>query len=183
MHIALFGIAGSGKSTLTKELVSTNPQYVGLSASTLLKQKGRPIEISEIEKNDLSTNQQHLLTAYASLKSSNENTIVEFHAVIETNNTEFWVPIDILKQLEPDLIFFINANPVDVFYRRTQDKSKLRRIISETEISKLQSMALLHMLEAYGKDKITITRNSDAFKIINEAINKYNHAKDTNHST
>lgn len=183
MHIALFGIAGSGKSTLTQELVSSNPQYVGLSASTLLKQKGRPIEITEIERDNLSINQQHLITAYASLKNSNENTIVEFHAVIETSNAEFWVPSEVLKQLKPDLIFFINASPIDVFYRRTQDKSKTRRIISEIEISKLQSMALLHVAKAYGKYKITITSNSDAFKIINEAINKDSHSKNTNNST
>lgn len=180
MHIALFGIAGSGKSTLTQKLVSANLQYIGLSASTLLRQKSRPVEISEINKDTLSTNQKYLVTAYESLKNSNENTIVEFHAVIETNNTEFWVPIEILKRLQPDLIFFINANPNDVFCRRTKDKSKPRRIISETEISKLQSKALLHLLEAYGKDKIAIASDFDAFRIINEAINKVDHTKDTN---
>ena len=183
MHIALFGIAGSGKSTLTRKLVSANVQYIGLSASTLLKQKGRPVEISEIRNDALSINQKHLIAAYESLKSSNENTIVEFHAVIETNNTEFWVPIEILKRLQPDLIFFINANPSDIFCRRTQDKSKFRRIISKAEISKLQSNALLHVFEAYGKDKVVIAGNFDAFRVINEAINKAGHAKCTSCST
>ncbi|WP_019361100.1 AAA family ATPase [Pseudomonas asplenii] len=107
MHIALFGVAGSGKSTLTKELVSTNPEYVGLSASALLKQIGRPIEISNIGSDSLSINQQQLITAYASLKQASENTIVEFHAVIETENKEFWVPIEVLRQLNPDLIFLL----------------------------------------------------------------------------
>ncbi|WP_241001191.1 ATP-binding protein, partial [Pseudomonas viridiflava] len=87
MHIALFGVAGSGKSTLTKDLVSTNPEYVGLSASTLLKQIGRPIEISKIGNDSLSINQRQLITAYTSLKKTNKNTIVEFHAVIETEHT------------------------------------------------------------------------------------------------
>ncbi|WP_104098424.1 AAA family ATPase [Stutzerimonas kunmingensis] len=178
MHIALFGIAGAGKSTLTQELVSTNPQYVGLSASTLLKKAGRPVEIFEIERKSLLANQQHLIRAYASLKSSNKNTIVEFHAVIETNDAEFWVPIEILKQLEPDLIFFIIANPIDVYYRRIQEKSnKNRRIISEIEISELQSMALLHVTKAYSKDKITITSNSNAFRVISEVINKDRHSE------
>lgn len=172
MHIALFGVAGSGKSTLTKELVSTNPEYVGLSASTLLKQIGRPVEISKIGSDSLSINQQQLITAYASLKQANENTIVEFHAVIETENKEFWVPIEALRQLNPDLIFFINANPADVFYRRTHDKSKFRKIISESEISKLQTMALLHLTKAYSSDRLNIVSNSDALKLISEAITR-----------
>lgn len=172
MHIALFGVAGSGKSTLTKELVSTNPEYVGLSASTLLKQIGRPVEISKIGSDSLSINQQQLITAYASLKQANENTIVEFHAVIETENKEFWVPVEALRQLNPDLIFFINANPADVFYRRTHDKSKFRKIISESEISKLQTMALLHLTKAYSSDRLNIVSNSDALKLISEAITR-----------
>uniref|UniRef100_UPI0013DAEC5C ATP-binding protein n=1 Tax=Pseudomonas viridiflava TaxID=33069 RepID=UPI0013DAEC5C len=150
MHIALFGVAGSGKSTLTKDLVSTNPEYVGLSASTLLKQIGRPIEISKIGNDSLSINQRQLITAYTSLKKTNKNTIVEFHAAIETEHTEFWVPTEALRQLNPDLIFFINASPADVFYRRMHDKSKSRKIISEVNILNLQTMALLHLTKAYN---------------------------------
>lgn len=172
MHIALFGVAGSGKSTLTKELISTNPEYVGLSASTLLKQIGRPIEISKIGSDSLSINQRQLITAYTSLKKINKNTIVEFHAVIETENTEFWVPIEALRQLKPDLIFFINASPADVLYRRMHDKSKFRKIISEVEILNLQTMALLHLTKAYSSDRLQVVSNSDAFKLISEAINK-----------
>ncbi|MBF8704623.1 AAA family ATPase [Pseudomonas putida] len=172
MHIALFGIAGSGKSTLTKELVSTNPEYVGLSASALLKQIGRPIEISKIGSDSLSINQQQLITAYTSLKQAIAHTIVEFHAVIETENNDFWVPIAALRQLNPDLIFFINAIPADIFYRRTHDKSKVRKIISKPEISKLQTMALLHLTRAYGSDKLIIVSNSNAFKLISEAITR-----------
>ncbi|SEH93576.1 adenylate kinase [Pseudomonas asplenii] len=172
MHIALFGVAGSGKSTLTKELVSTNPEYVGLSASALLKQIGRPIEISNIGSDSLSINQQQLITAYASLKQASENTIVEFHAVIETENKEFWVPIEVLRQLNPDLIFFINASPADVFYRRTHDKSKFRKIISKPKISKLQTMALLHLTKAYSSDRLNIVSNSDAFRLISKAITR-----------
>lgn len=172
MHIALFGVAGSGKSTLTKELVSTHPEYVGLSASTLLKQIGRPIEISKIGSDSLSVNQRELITAYTSLKNNNKNTIIEFHAVIETENTEFWVPTEALRQLKPDLIFFINASPADILYRRMHDKSKSRKIVSEAEILNLQTTALLHLTKAYSSDRLNVVSNLDAFKLISDAINK-----------
>ncbi|NNB26085.1 hypothetical protein HBN92_15700 [Pseudomonas fragi] len=106
------------------------------------------------------------------IRPTNKNTIVEFHAVIETENTEFWVPIEALRQLKPDLIFFINASPADVLYRRMHDKSKFRKIISEVEILNLQTMALLHLTKAYSSDRLQVVSNSDAFKLISEAINK-----------
>lgn len=170
MHIAIFGLSASGKTSLTHKLTSLHPEYFGTSASTLLKETGRPTELVALKKENLSTNQDLLIIAYERLKAKHKNTIVEFHAVIETSTEEFWISKNLLEQIKPDSIFFLSANPVEILRRRINDKAKQRKIISEKNISTLQTKAISHLIEAYGKERVIILDECDALETINKTL-------------
>ena len=170
MHIAIFGLSASGKTSLTNKLTSLHPEYFGTSASALLKETGRPTELGALKKENLSTNQDLLVVAYERLKAKHKNTIVEFHAVIETSAAEFWVSKTLLEQIKADSIFFLSANPFEILRRRVNDKSKQRKIITEKNISTLQTTAILHLIEAYGKERVIILDEYDALETINKAL-------------
>ncbi|MBC2689793.1 AAA family ATPase [Pseudomonas kielensis] len=170
MHIAIFGLSGSGKTSLTNQLTSLHPKYYGTSASKLLKEEGRPVELNSLETKGLSQNQDLLIMAYEKLKAKHTNTIVEFHAVIETNTSEFWVETTLLKQIKADVIFFIHACPSEILRRRMNDKSKQRKITTTEKISELQTKAVDHLIEAYGKEHVIILDEQYAAESITSKI-------------
>ena len=173
MHIGLFGISGSGKTFLSDCLADRLESFSFVSASGLLKKYGGVIDYEKLQKENVSSNQEALILAYELHKKNNINTLVELHGVVETPEGEFWVPQEILKNLNLDLCFYLKANPSEIYKRRVIDSSKRRRLISEKDIKDLQDKELIYLKEIFSEKDFFILDKGDFAELISDIVLNY----------
>lgn len=156
MHIGVFGISGTGKTTLTKLFLQRNPDYIGTSASSLIANVGNEINYQHLNQNKASRNQEILIDQYNKFKEENKKSIIELHNLIELDNGIFWIPPEVLINLNIDLIFFLYTDPHEILNRRISDKSKSRKIVTPNELKKIQDLSLEKLISTFGKENIHI---------------------------
>lgn len=167
MIIGLFGLSGSGKSHLSKDFKSANPDFYCTSASKLLSSIDRPIIVDKLNEFVLDKNQEILPNLLNSLNKKNKKILIELHAIIEKqDSTIYKVDEQILLALALDYIFLLETPEELVLKQRLNDKSKNRKIISLENLIKINRLQKDYLLKIYGNKLICIKNHLDINNII-----------------
>lgn len=171
MHIGIFGISGTGKTTLTQVFLRNNLDYFGTSASYLIANAGNDINYKLLDQDKISRNQNALINKYDELKIDHPNTIIELHTVIEVEDGLSLISPEVLLNLNLDLIFFLYTEPDEILKRRILDKKKSRKIVTREELKRIQELSLEHLISTFGSKNVHVLSGSDAAKQINNFLN------------
>jgi len=140
------GIPSVGKSTVLNELVKLAAQTgrkmsvvnYGTVMLEIANRVGATLSRDEMRKKGLAF--QHRLQAEAARKISQEATksqtlIVDTHMIIRTASG-FWpgLPNHVLSELKPELLVLIEADPEEIFARRSRDRTRVRDKILIDEV-------------------------------------------------
>lgn len=173
MHIGVFGISGTGKTTLTQAFLQDKPDYFGTSASYLIANAGNNIDHKSLNREKISKNQDVLINKYNKLKTNYPNTIIELHNVIEVDDGLSLIPPKVLLDLNLDLIFFLYTESDEILKRRILDKNKARKIVSREELKRIQELSLEHLISTFGSKNVHVVSGSDAAKQLNNFLNSH----------
>lgn len=170
MHIGIFGISGTGKTTLTNDFLHDKPGFFGTSASYLIANAGNDINYKSLNQDKISRNQDDLIIKYNELKIEHQNTILELHNVIEIGSGLSLIQPEILLALNLDIIFFLYTKPDEILKRRILDKTKSRKIITEKELSEIQELSLKNLISIFGEEKVHILSGDNVVKQIDNVL-------------
>lgn len=169
MHIGIFGLSGSGKTTLTSRLARLDKRFAVVSASSLIKHRGGMIQYDELGRNRVFSNQNVLVDAYREFKTIHQDTIIELHSVIESEEGIIEIELKVLRGLELDLAFFLKMEPSLISERRRLDLKKKRRVADALELGCLQEQAIEICQFALG-EKLIIVSGETAFYEVKETL-------------
>ena len=164
MHIGIFGVSGTGKTTLTQAFLQDKSDYFGCSASYLIAKSGNDINYKSLDQQKISSNQVSLINNYNELKTEYPNTIIELHNVIEVDDGVTLIQPEVLLALNLDLIFFLYTEPDEILKRRILDTKKTRKIVSREEIEKIQLFSIENLISIFGSKNVHILSGVDAVK-------------------
>ncbi|MGZ8556387.1 MAG: ATP-binding protein [Sulfuricurvum sp.] len=171
MHIGIFGISGTGKTTLAQAFLQDKLDYFGTSASSLIANAGNDINYKLLNQDKISRNQKALINKYDELKIDHPNTIIELHNVIEIDDDLSLIPSEVLLDLNLDLIFFLYTEPDEILKRRILDKKKPRKIITREELKRIQELSLEHLTSTFGSKNVHVLSGSAAAEQLNNFLN------------
>ncbi len=166
MHIGIYGVSGSGKSSLTNILVQAHPDYISLSASEIIKKSGSEISLDYLSSSTVSANQDVLAVAMKHIAERVDNIFFELHAVIETRDSVESIEPRLLANLPLDKIYYLDTSSVEVLHRRNSDPQKRRKHASLEGIELLQRMTVDLLFQAYGADAVEFVRSENALEVI-----------------
>jgi len=170
MHIGLFGLSGSGKSFLIREFVKKHPDYLGLSASDLIKQAGQDTNYETINKSKVEKNQSYLIYKYELIRKQTENTIIELHNVVETTEGASWIKEDVLLSLKLEQVAFLNTPPQLILENRKIDKSKKRPESNLIKTKDLQRLSIENLKNIYSTFDIYLLSKETGITQLEELI-------------
>jgi len=170
MHIGVFGISGTGKTTLTTSFLQDRLDYFGTSASYLIAHAGNEINYKSLNNDKISRNQEILINQYNELKNEYPNTIIELHNVIEVDAGLSWIPSEVLLALNLDFIFFLYTEADEILKRRISDTKKSRKTATAKELHKIQELSLENLISVFGKNNVHIISGVDANKQLNNIL-------------
>lgn len=136
--VVITGIPGVGKSTVLNELtriarkIGKEIQVVnfGTVMVKIAEQKRGVIHRDEIRHKPIQF--QHQLQSQAAkeiakMTGKGSTLIVDTHMMVRTESG-YWagLPSHVITELKPDLLILIEANPKEIFHRRTADQTRMR---------------------------------------------------------
>jgi adenylate kinase len=160
--VAVFGISGVGKTTLISHFVREHQGWRVLSASGLLAQMTQ-IDSDELRRYDranIETNQFSLASAIQQKRATAPelNWLLDAHSVIDNDQELIAVPTQVIKQINPDSLIFVQDDPEKILRRRISDRDRRRALPSSARVEEEQTLALQTCL-AYSSDlKIILHR-------------------------
>lgn len=167
MIIGLFGLSGSGKSTIRKEFSKKYSSFYCISASEILKNANKPIVNNSLDTIALDNNQAFLVSKIKELKLRYRNIFIELHAIIEDKNGDsYLVNAWVLKNLNLDKIYVIDIPPSQIFNQCRFDTEK-QRICSFEKISKEQIRQKQYLKNVFRDRSIFIRNFNDLQKHLN----------------
>ncbi|WP_219952294.1 AAA family ATPase [Dickeya zeae] len=168
MIIGIFGLSGVGKTKFTNNLKIRCPSVMRFSASELIASFDGVINYDDLKGEVIAENQKKLVVSLKHISEiyRDEVVLIELHNIIETKGGIVFIDKKVLRSLSLDMVFFIKKEPELIKKNRTND-SKKRRIISASEIDKIQRIAISHFLKIYNltEDSIISGNNDDEKRI------------------
>lgn len=150
MIIGLFGLPGSGKTTIRKEFSKKYSSFYCISASEILKNANKPILNNSLDTIALDNNQAFLVSKIKELRLQYRNIFIELHAIIEDKNGDSYLVNEwILKNLNLDKIYVIDIPPSQIFNQCRSDTKK-HRFFSFEKISKEQIRQKQYLKKVFG---------------------------------
>ena len=137
MIAVIFGIQGSGKSSVVQEIIKKRPNferfYWGGFSTDLAIKNGLVDNIDEIRALPVQVQKKLQLTALKEIQkiveqNKDKNFIIETHAALKT--LQGYMPgltPEILNKLKPELFVVIETNAKDIYQRRINDTTRNRR--------------------------------------------------------
>ena len=151
MIIGLFGLSGSGKSSLRYAFEKKHSNFYCTSASELLKKLNRTISLQSLNTYELNTNQNILVSKINHLATTYKNIFIELHAIIESQNDKTYI-VDktTLQSLNLDYIFILDTPAQEILIHRMNDPIKKRPSISLDEITRLANLQSKYLKKIYA---------------------------------
>lgn len=129
MRVIIAGVPGAGKTSIMNEVAKrTNHSIVNYGTVMLEMARGRGLvdDRDEIRKLPIEV-QKDLQKRAASKIGSMENIIVDTHLTIKTPSGYFpGLPEWVLREIKPDIIVVVEAEPHEIMRRRRNDASRKR---------------------------------------------------------
>ncbi len=168
--LLVFGISGVGKTRACKEFVARNPNYLFVSASSLLMSAKRITSehLRVASKDQIHRNQDSLASELARFRAGREERpiLIDAHGVIDNGNAFVTIPTDTVRSLEPDGMILLEAPAATVATRRRSDQ-RTRPLRSELELiseTEAERAAVLGYSQTMGLP-IYIATVSDHFRL------------------
>ena len=143
--IGLFGISGSGKTHLAKRIVDIRPEFLRVSASTLLKSAHHTTgeRLRTADAGRVADNQNALASAFRKWRRARESypVLLEAHALIDNDRELVEVPFEAIRAINLAAILSIEADPVEIAERRRRDSRK-RPVRTIDELGRQQARSL-----------------------------------------
>jgi adenylate kinase len=159
MIIGLFGLSGSGKSSLRYAFAEKHPDFYCTSASEILKNSNRPIALESLNINELDTNQSFLVNMIKNLASTHNDLFIELHAIIENKSDEpYTVDKTTLESINLDYIFILDISADEILKHRINDLNRKRPSISREKIIKLSKLQNKYLNQIYP-NKLKFIKN------------------------
>jgi adenylate kinase len=169
MHLGIFGVAGSGKTTLAKIVADKYPPYSAVSASRLISSLGGAIDFKSLHHDSVESNQDILVYAYNKYKVDHPCTLIELHSLIEMPDGVDDVDVAIIRALNLDAAFFLVVPGLEILRRRSADVAKSRRRVSVSELEELQQRSLDNVRLAFF-DRVILLTPEDAMQTLENFI-------------
>lgn len=122
----IFGVSGVGKTQSCRDFVARHPDYLFASASTLLSEaKAMSAEkLRTASPKEIADNQALLVESFSRFREGKMErpVLMDAHAVIDNDDELVPIPIEIIKELQPDLLILLEAPAYEVASRRSGDK-------------------------------------------------------------
>jgi len=165
MIIGLFGLSGSGKTTITEKIKQKYPNFYCTSASKILKDFNRPILKKDLIKNVLDKNQEILLYGLNEISKKYENIFIELHSVIEDkDNHIYFVEKKDLISLKLDYVYILDIPPKKILKRRILDLKKQRNLLSIDELKILSEFQKKYLMEIFP-DRFKLIKSDKEIKL------------------
>lgn len=134
--VAILGLSGSGKSHLARSIAKARPEFLRLSAGSLLRSflhtTGEKLRTADGA--DVLENQSRLADALADARSGQMDrpVLLEAHSFIDNDRELVDVPVEVIASLGLAGILLIDVPAADVAARRTKDiRKRPRRTLAE----------------------------------------------------
>lgn len=134
--IFVSGPSGTGKTTSLQRFVESNPQFVLLRASSILRDCGQPTH--NLNFNQLHENQL-VLHQWLRRRSFGSATILDGHTIIPSEEGLFHLPLTFFEGLSIRILVFLRTDPALLAVRKGLHESYA------TELGELQMIELDHM--------------------------------------
>ena len=126
--VAILGLSGSGKSYLGRSIVRARPEYLRLSAGSLLRRSLRTTgeKLRTAEGGDVRENQMELAAALAEARTGQwkRPVLLEAHSFIDNDRELVDVPSEVMASLGLVGIILIDLPAEQIAARRQTDKRK-----------------------------------------------------------
>jgi len=155
--VLLVGISGAGKSTLL-EKISASATYTLVNLGTIMfeiaKSEGIVSTRDQIKKlKNYDTSRLRDL-AFQKIGKEQGNLLIDTHISIENSDQACispGIPIDLLSQIKPAGLIYIDAPSTDILERRLADTSRSRenQTVSALDTQRIIDLSLLSYYMAY----------------------------------
>jgi len=174
MIIALFGLSGSGKSSLSKKFCLHHPTFISASASKIISNTKHSISLADLNPEIVANNQHALIIGFSDFcnKHPHKNIIIEVHNLIETKDGIIDIDNAVFTKLNIDVACFLSPSPFLLYDQRRNDKNRARFNLSVQRLTELQNKS---------RDKFEATSFKGTQKLIIED-NFFNQFSDFMHS-
>jgi adenylate kinase len=150
MIIGLFGLSGSGKTTITQKIKQKYPSFYCTSASKILKDFNRPILQKDLITNVLDRNQEILLYGLNEISKKHKNIFIELHSVIEDKDNQiYFVEKNKLISLKLDYVYILDIPAEEILKRRRLDLNKQRNLLSVDDLKKLSELQKKYLIDIF----------------------------------
>jgi adenylate kinase len=183
MRVIIGGISGVGKTTVMDELVKAGFRVENYGDAMLKEAISKDYAKNRDELRRLPVDKQKEIQKLAAERLAQFNdVIIDTHFSINTNCGYLpGLPVHVLKELHPDLLISVEADPLEVFERRkndprrNRDRDSLERIRSHLEANRnygitysaMTGSPLLVVMNENGKVKEASARIVSVIKLHN----------------
>jgi adenylate kinase len=146
----VIGISGVGKTQIIRKFVSSNPEYLHIEASTIIKKNlkiDKDKQIQYLSKEEIFKNQYDLIKELSKYRKIHQKIILDGHLLIEINQEATLIPLSIIKKISPNQIILIQGKPEEIIEHRSNDSHKKRPAAGKDIINKKQNL-----LEKYAHE-------------------------------
>lgn len=132
--ILVFGLSGVGKSTLIHEFLENRNDFIRVSGGSLIdcnKKTEHRDELRTLAPCEILENQKQLIKNFSSIKKElcNKHIVFDGHCIIKNGASITEVPVDIIKNLFPNIIIFVEGTAEEIIERRKKDSTRPNREI------------------------------------------------------
>ncbi|HDD45847.1 MAG TPA: adenylate kinase [Candidatus Aenigmarchaeota archaeon] len=146
MRVIILAVPGAGKSTILRMISEKVKDVKLVNFGDLMFEEAKKLGISNRDemrkKLSLDSYRAIQISAAKNIASMEGNVIIDTHASIETPEGFYpGLPIDLVKEMKPDIIVLLEFNPRVIAERRKGDKTRTTRDMEgEEEIALHQAI-------------------------------------------
>lgn len=154
--IGVFGISGVGKTTFINALIAKQPNWLHISAGTLLQ--GRLMHVARDalrvrSEGGVLANQEIIVHGLSTWRQRTECDAAFFdgHLLIDSDTAVVEIPCDVIRRLELDAIIFLHGEASEIAQRRASDTSRARAFRSKEQLAAEQRKAM-NLAQRFSED-------------------------------
>jgi adenylate kinase len=155
--ILTFGLPGVGKTTLVKSFVSSNQGWIRLSGGDLISQGMQEADRDKVRDStpeELFESQLKLVQNFQlKLPQIFQNILFDGHCLVKmADGGLYQIPVEIIKELSPTAILFIDGSAETILKRRANDAQRPNREQESAEEIDQRRKVSMEICHKYSKE-------------------------------